>query len=562
MIRDVQSGDTRTIISTWGGDGKAECPETHAVQVVVFKTPPQPHGIVRRAPKNLAELDALTSAAGLPLIRQLWQKLATWHTAGVLAQVAKRELLLMLELPKTRSNAGSAETHEYRAFLLGKNVHQVAHLLGVLSRKPGKTTTDFKIPAGVPEQLKVQICQTHCSLSATVAAEMNGVPSCDRFVAAIGAGALGSQVVINLARAGWGGWAVIDPDVLFPHNLARHALDGYSVGFYKTAGLAHAVDSLYPNVRRILGVPDDVLSPKLPTTNEFLAKAELILDFSASVPVARHLARQKDHARTLSAFVSPKGDCFVLLVEDGERQVRLDWLEMLHYRAVLNDAALGETLQLRDQRYRYGGGCRDISAVLAQEDLALWAGAAARAIRKCEECADAAVRIYVRHDDGSVTVHIGAVTAPKQIPLTDAETSLRWTIQLDQWLLEKLARHRRERLPNETGGILLGNFDTQAKVCSIVDMIASPPDSVEWPTSYIRGCEGLTAAVQEVQRKTAHQLTYVGEWHSHPDRCGTRPSGDDLQAYAWLLAQMKLEALPAVMLIIGEGGEYRLVATI
>ena len=52
-----------------------------------------------------------------------------------------------------------------------------------------------------------------------------------------------------------------------------------------------------------------------------------------------------------------------------------------------------------------------------------------------------------------------------------------WTIQLDKWLLEKLAILRQKRLPNETGGVLLGSFDTYRRICSIIDVISSPPDS-------------------------------------------------------------------------------------
>ena len=41
---------------------------------------------------------------------------------------------------------------------------------------------------------------------------------------AIGAGALGSLVLTNLARSGYGRLTVVDDDVLHPHNLARHTL--------------------------------------------------------------------------------------------------------------------------------------------------------------------------------------------------------------------------------------------------------------------------------------------------------------------------------------------------
>ena len=44
--------------------------------------------------------------------------------------------------------------------------------------------------------------------------------------------------------------------------------------------------------------------------------------------------------------------------EDKERTIRLDWLEVLHYRAVLRDAPpLANSFQSKDARIRYGNSC-------------------------------------------------------------------------------------------------------------------------------------------------------------------------------------------------------------
>jgi hypothetical protein len=37
---------------------------------------------------------------------------------------------------------------------------------------------------------------------------------------------------------------------------------------------------------------------------------------------------------------------------------------------------------------------------------------------------------------------------------------------------------------------LLGNFDTFHRVCSLIEVVRSPAESGEWPTSYIRGFAG------------------------------------------------------------------------
>ncbi len=252
----------------------------------------------------------------------------------------------------------------------------------------------------------------------------------------------------------------------------------------------------------------------------------------------------------------PKGDSLAVAIEDQARKVRLDWLEMLHYRAVLNTPQLAAGFQVGDDLVRYGNSCRDLSSRIAQDYVAMWAAIASKCVKSFARSSEATLRIYQANEDGAVAMYPVEVS-----PLFEVNLG-RWTIKFDQGLIAKLATHRASRLPNETGGVLVGHFDTLHHICYVVDMIPSPPDSIEWPISYIRGCEGLNAKVREVQKQTLDQLTYVGEWHSHPDKCSTKPSDDDIEAYGWISSQMNVEGLPAIMLIIGEGDKFTFVSTI
>jgi hypothetical protein len=227
---------------------------------------------------------------------------------------------------------------------------------------------------------------------------------------------------------------------------------------------------------------------------------------------------------------------------------------MLHYRAVLNEPTLADSFQSKDSRIRYGNSCRDISTELAQDDTALWAAIASKAIKQIQQGTGAALKIYRSDERGVTTLIEPEVSKPEALQLRD------WEIRVDGWVIQKLARLRASRLPNETGGIMVGAFDTYNRVCSIVDALPSPPDSTEWPTSYIRGCEGLAATVQDIKKLTLGQISYVGEWHSHPRGAAVRPSADDFQAYAWLTSHMHAEALPAIMLIVGDRRKLCLVS--
>jgi integrative and conjugative element protein (TIGR02256 family) len=280
-----------------------------------------------------------------------------------------------------------------------------------------------------------------------------------------------------------------------------------------------------------------------------LNEASLILDMSASVTVARHLTlRPKSSARRASLFLTPTGEDLVLLAEDRDRSIRLDSLEMQYYRALAVDERLKGHFQPLDHQRRYGQSCRDITSDLPQELVALHAAIGSRAVRSTG--ASHAARITVWRSDREGNVRRVDVDAAPSVRHQIGE----WTVSLDAMLVHQLATLRESKLPKETGGVLLGSFDLANKIIYIAHTIASPPDSEEWPTLYIRGCKGLRSKVEEVGRMTDGMLGYIGEWHSHPSGCSTAPSDDDLQVFAWLTDLMDADGLPAMMMIVGDGG--------
>ena len=131
-----------------------------------------------------------------------------------------------------------------------------------------------------------------------------------------------------------------------------------------------------------------------------------------------------------------------------------------------------------------------------------------------------------------------------------------WVLYLDEWLVNKISNARLQKLPNETGGILVGSFDMKRKIVYIVDTLLSPEDSIEWPTVYIRGCQGLQEKMKEISDNTLERLEYVGEWHSHPAGCSCKPSETDYKAFEMLSNSMRLDGLPTIMLIFGDNNEY------
>jgi hypothetical protein len=179
--------------------------------------------------------------------------------------------------------------------------------------------------------------------------------------------------------------------------------------------------------------------------------------------------------------------------------------------------------------------------------VALHSGIASRAIRHALQEPVAKIAIW------SADEHMG-VKHLQASPAGMHEICFgTWTVCTDQWLLDKVARLRREKLPRETGGVLLGSFDMERRIAYVVDTIPSPPDSLEQPTVYIRGSQGLREEVERVRTATGGWLEYVGEWHSHPAGASTRCSPDDRTLFSWLSDEVNKDGHPALMLIAGDG---------
>lgn len=189
---------------------------------------------------------------------------------------------------------------------------------------------------------------------------------------------------------------------------------------------------------------------------------------------------------------------------------------------------------------------------MPQDTIALHSCIFSKGIRKIIKSDDAHIKIWRMNDKDTIDVkeYVCKIHEPMII------NAHGWTVITDSFLINKLQHYRQNKLPNETGGVLIGTYDTQRKIAYIVDTIPSPPDSKEWPTVYIRGCKGLELEVNKVGKITDGMLKYVGEWHSHPKGMNANPSQTDIQAFAWLTEEMNQYGYPALMLILGENYQF------
>lgn len=518
---------------------------------------PVVHGVIWSCPETIQELIALVIDVGLDLRDQLLRGLTGLQQDD--AKSLDSGLVLIIRFLKQRDVDQKIEAIETKAFLTFSTVRDIGVALGCWAIHDGHAVPfvggDMPSPNG--EGIPIITANVHHTLTPSGAAYLNGRDFEEPVkVAAIGAGALGSQLQMNLARAGFGQWTIIDDDWFFPHNIARHELNKFAVGQNKALGVAAELNCLHDGEQIASMLPANILRPggMEELVSRSLNEADVILDAAASVPVSRHLAKHASNARRVSVFLNPTGTDLVLLAEDKDRRVRLDCLEMQYYRLMATRAEMAHHLELPAGQVRYGLGCRDLSSRMPQDLLSIHAGIGSRAVQTTLASNDARLEVW-QVDAPAMTV--SSVNA-EPMEVFWQEHPGGWLCAIDKHVLQRVADLREANLPNETGGVLIGAYDMASKIVYVVDALDAPPDSEQWPTLYVRGSDFLAERIAKIEKATAGRLVYIGEWHSHPDGCPTLPSGDDVKVFSWLTQHLAVESKPALMLIAGQHRASRL----
>jgi len=513
-----------------------------------YLCPPILHGVMNWTPQTLSGLQSASAAAGGDLLVSLRDQVSNWPRESWLLPC---HIVLIVFFPKARNANHAVEVVETRVFVTNPTVGEIGEILGIWQLNNG--VPGHLIGGTINQQKLDQITLVPLnptfSLDRQRAAAMNGSAPDLRRITAVGMGALGSQIANILVRSGYGQWSLVDGDVLLPHNVARHALGHALVGMPKADAMKMHLDATLaePIVERSLFA--DVLNAgeKEDEVINILETSDAIIDFSASVPVARKLAvATLAQGRRASVFMNPSGSSSIVLSEDSQRLTRLDSLEMQYYRAISSRTELADHFTTAAGSIRYATSCRDVSSTLPEHQVALHAALTSAAIKKALSSEEAGIRVWIADEEGAVQ----SLSIP---PETMIERQIGgWKLVTDVGLLEKLKLLRATGLPEETGGVLLGMWDLVHRIVYVADTIPAPPDSRKRVTSFIRGCEGLLDKVTHAGRTTSGMLQYVGEWHSHPNGYGTAPSGDDRKVFEWITEKTTEDGYQPVMAIVGE----------
>ena len=162
-----------------------------------FVAQPQMHGAIRNAPQNLRELNDFLAPAGIPLVNELYSKLEDWNQKELL----DKKILLVVAFPLTRNGEATVESTDVWAFLTLSSVADVGVAIGLWERvgKHGLGRPIQRDPSADGSAIGLDILAPQFDLSRDTAAAASGYSADNRKSVAIGAGALGSQVLRLLA---------------------------------------------------------------------------------------------------------------------------------------------------------------------------------------------------------------------------------------------------------------------------------------------------------------------------------------------------------------------------
>jgi hypothetical protein len=505
----------------------------------------------------LGALERQLNVHGSGMIEAVRQHLRRYVGAGV-KDVEDKQTVVLLIVPLRRYASGDVERVDARAFWVDADPITLGLDAGALVREYRASSSifadhmrsDFAAATGWRDRKLVPLTVLSCAdeeMGRRICGNSNAGPQ----AVIAGVGALGSNMLDLWRRCGWGTWDAIDPDHMRPHNVLRHATA--FTGCAKADAVAmHDANLWRTRNFRIGAINNDVTDLDDPRVKHALERAALIIDATTTLEAPRFLAQQSLTARIVSTFLTPTGDDAVLIAEDSERRFRVDTLEAQYWRAVLNEEWGDCHLTKPGATFRSGGSCRDVSAVIPYSSIVLHAAILAQQIQSLP--LEPMIRIWEREPSvGSVSVHEIDVARPIECSMG------LFTIIWDEHTRAKVRALRTDALPSETGGVLVGYHDFVDQRIYVVDALPAPPDSEGTPDGFRRGIEGLVPAIEQCRRRSAGHVSYIGEWHSHPEGAAARASKWDLRQLLFLGEVLAQDGLPGLQLIVAANEEEWLV---
>jgi len=513
------------------------------------------HGVVEHPAYNLGDLYDQFTRRSFDIYNELRNAIVSFVTSEGVLRNSQNHVILVVEVPLCRVTDSKPEEIKLICFQIMSNIAMLGEACNALvNGMNGKSYNDtlHKNSIANDSWREIQIIPIDIikSLSSDFALQASGIvdESCSFYGIIAGVGALGSTIADIWSKESWGNWTFIDDDYILPHNIVRHIARDVNIGMSKVEVVKIFSDSNYsPNYKKTKIIIDKANNFNNSEIVNTFRSSNLFIDISTTVEVPRDISDKDFIPRSASLFITPSGRSSILLMEDVNKTIQLDFIEAQYYRAIMNNSWGENHLYENNGSLRVGAGCSDKSFVISQELISLHAAILARQTRYAVNKDDAVIKIWEYEDSNGELIHYNI-----EVQRVIVEKRGTWMIKSDYGFVNKVSDIRKSKFPNETGGVLVGYIDQKIKTIYIVDALNAPEDSKSDPSSFVRGTRNLEERIEDIKKRTNNVVGYIGEWHSHPKYSSTRMSSDDMKLLQYLSANMKADGLPVIMVIVGD----------
>ena len=489
-------------------------------KLVLFITPKVVNNYVPNKIANLGQLYDYADSIGLDGLKDTIKKID-------LENIDDDKLFVIFAIRRPVNIIGTDSVIEFLNFVISKSEHRKKN-----GRELKRTLPDCKV--GMLSHVSLKSPALLQRISGTKINKNETKP-----ISLLGCGSLGSKVGMHLARNGNGPFTCIDNDIFMPHNNARHAL---TITYPENKAELMALSIL--SIGRIKAEP-----VKENAFNVDYSNSRMIIDTTASLAVRNFLMSRTDLPPIISCSLYRKGRCGLLLIEDKGRTSRLTAIWAYLYYRSLSDTDIRKALFSQNlDDVLIGQSCSSQTLVVDDARISLMAATMSLRIQGVLETGlpnNPEILLSEYNDNYSLTSRTYAL--PEYIKL-HSKKKRDWDFYITKPVIDEMREMMHDKEPNETGGALLGSVFLYPKAIVITGLINAPPDSIETPSLFVMGIEGLEQEIKKTERMTEGKVTYLGTWHSHPHGGGASPT--DNGTFRKLLFVRNYE--PTVCLIITE----------
>ena len=391
--------------------------------------------------------------------------------------------------------------------------------------------------------------------SPSVAAEISASEHIiDKKLLFVGCGALGSKISLSLARMGVIKQSLVDNDIILPHNLARNALTFDSFendNIYKSNAMQMIITAMYKKAL-CKSYKDKIMDFPIEKLNE----NDYIIDCTASGIVLDYFVSTSGiNTPIIRAEIADEGRLGFTFIENKSENVNIkDLRYVLYYEALknetiynwLNKVAKNET-DFAHQEFSIGFGCSSDTMIIDDAVINIHAGITTSIIKNLSSDDFGSIYINLYHQNDLTKNSVFKITVePYKVIKNDD-----WTIKTNQSVLNKIYSIANDKLEN--GGIFIGNVDNKDKVVRILDIFI-PPDNQRSCLFLVRGQIDIEKHLNYISKRTAGLITYVGEWHTHPNMA-TQMSKTDENTFTGMAKELAKIQFPALLGIFNGNNE-------